>query len=122
MSEIENYRVANGDSGRSLEAVILKAGDDLLIKITGGARPHIGTVVLARPDGADGVCTEAMTIPPHKEEMPAREIARRLSAACHRTVVVTAGIHEDELDAQGICEYLELADRMAAELGKLLRQ
>lgn len=113
------HRVENRRSGRAVEALILHAGRDLLVRITGGTHPHIGTVVLARSDEGGLLSVEALTIPPHKEEAPARAIAGALARASGRTVVVTAGIHEDELDAGGIQEYLELADRMAEELARI---
>ncbi len=62
-----------------------------------------------------------MTIPPHKEEAVARPIAEAVCRASERVTVVTAGIHEDRLDAVGVRIYLELAQRMAVELAEKFR-
>jgi hypothetical protein len=62
-----------------------------------------------------------LTIPPHKEEPIARAVAAALAAALDRVAVVTAGVHDDNLDAAGVADYLrlgeELASRLVAELG-----
>jgi hypothetical protein len=57
-----------------------------------------------------------LTIPPHKEESIARGIATRLAEGLGRVAVVTAGVHEDDLDAEGIACYVRLGE----ELGELL--
>lgn len=90
-----------------------------MILITGGSQPHIGSIVLARAEGQGGISIEALTIQPHKEEIPARNIAQRIAESCQRTVVVSVGIHEDNLDSAGIQDYLDLSARMAEELASL---
>jgi len=117
----ETFRVEEASNGRFLEARVFSIGGDLLIIITGGERPHIGSVVLARPGLRGQPLLSAMTIVPHKEEDVARDIARAVCDTTGRVSVVSAGIHENELDADGIRDYLRLAGRMremlVAELG-----
>jgi hypothetical protein len=104
-------------------------GEDLVIAVGGGEKPHVGSVVLAqpcpskaRPVGWSASCS-VLTIPPHKEEPIARGIATRLAEAFGRVTVVTAGIHDDDLDAVGVAVYLrlgeELADKLVLELSNL---
>jgi hypothetical protein len=57
-----------------------------------------------------------LTVPPHKEEPIARGIAVALAEALGRVTVVTAGVHDDHLDAEGIACYL----RLSCELGEAL--
>ena len=109
-------------SGRVLEARIEIVGDDLVVAIGGGERPHVGCVVLAQPHPAKGrdagwsASCSVLTIPPHKEEPIARGVAERLAASLGRVTVVTAGVHDDNIDADGIATYLRLAEELAEKL------
>ena len=83
-------------------------GDDLLIALWGGDRPHIGAVAAAqpRPSLADPAVRSAtasvLVFPGHKEDVVAKAAAETLAAALDRTVVVAAGLHWDDLDEHGI--------------------
>lgn len=111
------------ETGRSILAQVTHAGEDIVIVVTGGSLPHVGSIVLAQPSGPgrSGVTCSVITIPPHKEEAVARPIAEAVCKASAQVTVVTAGIHEDRLDAEGVRIYLELAERMAAELAERIR-
>ena len=110
-------------TGRSIQANVTNAGKDVVVVVTGGSRPHVGCIVLAQPTGPgrSGVSCSVMTIPPHKEEAVARPIAEAICKASGQVTLVTAGIHEDSLDAEGVRIYLGLAEKMAAELAERIR-
>ncbi|MDD5562328.1 MAG: hypothetical protein PHQ91_01315 [Thermoanaerobaculaceae bacterium] len=114
--------VTAGRGNRRLRAVACRAGDDLVVTITGGERPHVGCVVLAQPHPArDGparvrVTSTVVAIPPHREEALARPLAEKLARALAATVVVSAGVHDDRLAPEGVAAYLRLGDRLAAAL------
>lgn len=103
-------------------------GEDVVVAVGGGERPHVGCVVLAQPGrpktGGAGwsVSCSVLTIPPHKEEPIARAVATRVVETLGRVAVVTAGVHDDRIDAEGIATYLrlgdELADKLATDLAK----
>jgi len=126
---VENsyLQVTDADSGRRLVAWIHEVGEDLIVAVGGGERPHVGSVVLAQPyrsklrPGEFSASCSVLTIPPHKEEPLARGIAVRLAKSLGKVVVVTAGVHENGLEAEGVTDYLrlgnELGDALAAELG-----
>jgi len=115
-------RVEDPSSGRYLEARTEVVGDDVVVAVGGGERPHIGCVVLAQPHPAKGAdrkwsaSCSVLTIPPHKEERIARVIAEKLAATLGRVAVVTAGVHDDDLDAEGIATYLRLGEELAEKL------
>ncbi len=115
-------RVEEGPGLRYLEARVAVVGEDLVVTVGGGARPHVGCVVLATPCPAKGesgkwsASCSVLTIPPHKEEPIARGIATRLAAGLGRVTVVTAGVHDDNIDAEGIRLYLGLGEELAEEL------
>jgi hypothetical protein len=109
--------VENFESSRSLSAVVTVVGGDIVVVIGGGARPHVGSTVIAQPCGAGrSPSCSVLTIPPHKEETIARSVAEHLCRAFDRVVVVTAGVHEPDLDRKGIEQYLELASRLKEKL------
>jgi gallate decarboxylase subunit D len=110
-----------------VEAEAMRVGEDLLVCIFGGERPHIGAVAAAqpRPSLADPARTSAtasvLAFVGHKEDDVAKHAAERLAAMLGVRVVVTAGIHWDNLDAEGIvtirrrCD--EILDKLVARLG-----
>jgi hypothetical protein len=115
-------RVEDGESGREIWARVTEAGEDFVIVVGGGDRPHVGCVVLALPiqsknrPGAWSACCSVLTLPPHKEEPIARGIASRITEALGRVTVVTAGVHEDDLDQDGVAVYLRLGEELAEVL------
>lgn len=114
------------ESGRRLGASVTTVGDDLVISVGGGERPHVGCVVLAQPapsktsPGKWSASCSVLTIPPHKEEPIARGVATRVAEAFGRVTVVTAGVHEDTIDADGIAIYLRLGEELAEKLVEYL--
>jgi hypothetical protein len=124
--ESQVVRVQSETSGRAIQARVVAAGDDLVIVVGGGDRPHVGVVVLAQPvpsrtgPGKHSASVTVVTIPPHKEESIARSVAERVASELRRVVVVTAGVHEDDIDSDGIGEYLRLGDELADELVRVL--
>jgi len=120
--------VEDPESGRRLGATAVAVGADLVVAVGGGERPHVGCVVLAQPgkaragDGAWSASCSVLTIPPHKEEPIARGVATRIVEAFGRVAVVTAGVHEDNIDAEGIATYLRLGEELAEKLVASLAQ
>ena len=91
-----------------LTAAVKRIGMDLLVAVWGGERPHIGAVAAAqpRPSLKDPLRLSATAsvfcYVGHKEDQLAREAALAIAAAVNSAVVVTAGIHWDNLDEDGI--------------------
>lgn len=121
-------RVVDDATGRWIEATSCRCGDDQVIAVGGGDRPHVGVVVVAQPDPRStpdrprSPSITVVTIPPHKDEAVARPVAEAVCQAIGRTTVVTAGVHEDELDREGVETYLRLARRLAAVLVEALQE
>ena len=119
-------RVEDPESGRQVEARVQEMGEDLVIAVGGGQRPHVGCVVLAQPLPSKipgkrwSASCSVLTIPPHKEEPIARGIATMVAEALGRVTVVTAGVHDDNLDADGIAIYLRLGRELGEDLARQL--
>jgi len=111
-----------------IHASAVLIGEDLLVAIWGGTRPHIGAVAVAlpRPSLADPQITSAtssvFTLLGHKEDEIVKMVSERLSARLGKNVVVTAGIHWDNLPEEGIEEIVshcrELADEITTQISQ----
>jgi gallate decarboxylase subunit D len=105
-----------------LEASLRTLGPDLLVAVWGGTHPHIGAVALAlpRPSLRDKRKTSAtssvLTLLGHKEDATVKRISEDLAAALKRNVVVTAGIHWDNLKAEEIEGIIRLTDRLTKKI------
>lgn len=86
-----------------IEAVCVECGVDLIIIVGGGTRYHCGTVALtiSMPSIKDPKkltnSTYQVPVPGHKEEALAREGSLLLSRALQRNVVMSVGIHVDNI-------------------------
>jgi hypothetical protein len=119
---LHTVTVEDEPTGRCLTAGVITVGEDLVVAVGGGERPHVGCAVVAVPypskadPGQWSASCSVLTIPPHKEEPIARGVADRLSSTLGRTTVVTAGVHDDDLDREGVETYLRLGVRLGEEL------
>lgn len=106
----------------NIRAEAVWIGPDLLIYIWGGEAPHIGAVAMAqpRPSLADPAKTSAtasvFAYVGHKEDDLAKWAAEKISAALGAKVVVTAGIHWDDLDQAGIKSVLANSEQLVRVL------
>jgi len=117
----------SSQAGRyQVHATAMLIGDDLLVAIWGGTKPHIGAVAVAlpRPSIADPQITSStssvFTLLGHKEDEVVKMVSEHLSARLAKNVVVTAGIHWDHLPEEAIEEIVqncrELADEIQANI------
>ena len=113
-------RTAAEDLVVEAEAVFI--GDDVLIYIWGGDRPHIGAVAAAqpRPNLADAEKVSAtasvLTYLGHKEDEVVKRASEAIAAALDTNVVVTAGIHWDDLSQTEIATILSRCKEIVALL------
>jgi hypothetical protein len=96
-----------------LTASVRWIGPDLLVAIWGGEKPHIGAVAVAqpRPSLKDPEVTSATASVicniGHKEDELVKAASEILASVLKTQVVVTAGIHWDNLDDEGIQTIIE---------------
>ena len=102
------FTVRTHEGEYDITAGVRLIGQDVLVAIYGGEKPHIGAVAMAqpRPSLKDPDVTSAtasvFTYVGHKEDDLAKATAEILAAALKTHVVVTAGIHWDNLTKEGI--------------------
>jgi len=78
-------------------------GDDLMISVWGGTKPHIGSISVSvpRPGLKDKTImsstSSVINLIGHKDEVVARKFSEQLSAKFNRNAIATAGIHIDDI-------------------------
>lgn len=83
-------------------------GEDLVVMLWGGDKPHVGAVAIGipRPSLENPEITSSSTsvyaLLGHKEDALAKMMADKIASVLERNVVVTAGIHVDKISPEGI--------------------
>ena len=85
-------------------------GEDILVCLQGGERPHLGCVVQTEPresltgDGSVSATSSVLNYPGHKDEVVCRYVAEKISRELKRRVVCTGGFHKDGINVDEIRE------------------
>jgi hypothetical protein len=102
------FRIKTTEEAYNLEGFVKEIGQDLLVAMWGGERPHIGAVAVAQPrpslrdESLVSATASVFCYVGHKDDVIAKEAAESLSAALNSNVTVTVGIHWDAIDEAGI--------------------
>jgi len=119
--------VRTSEAAWVVEARAVRIGADILVYIWGGDRPHIGAVAaaqprqsLADPNRRSATCS-VLTFLGHKEDEVVKSVSEHLSAALGTHVVVTAGIHWDNLEAGEIGIIGSRIDEITRQLTERLK-
>lgn len=86
-----------------IQGLAQRVGEDILLAVWGGTRPHIGAVGIAVPrpslkDPPEWSATSSnYTFLGHKEDALVKEAAEKIASRLRRNTVVTAGMHWDAL-------------------------
>jgi hypothetical protein len=116
--DVRHFRARAEGSTAEVEAVCIGCGPDLVVVVGGGERYHVGAVALGlslpsiRDPAKHTTSGYLVPVPGHREEDLAREGSLRLSRALQRNVVVTVGIHDDQIAKARIQEYVEAFRRL----------
>lgn len=116
------FEVADGEL--ALQAVAVPMGDDLMVAVTGGDKPHIGaaSVSVPRPSLRDPAKTSSTTstinLTGHKDNAVGDRISAYLSAALKANVVVACGVHIDNLGPGDIARFVALSDKLAEKIAE----
>jgi hypothetical protein len=105
-----------------------EVGQDLLVSIWGGTRPHIGAIGIAipRPSLKNpkkwSATSSNFTFLGHKEDWMVKKISEKLATRLRRNVVVTAGIHWDRITSNEIKTIQNLTQRLSDQILKNFRE
>lgn len=88
-------------AGCRLEVSAAFVGEDVLLCLQGGGRPHLGCVVQTEPrmsltgDGSVSATSSVLNFPGHRDEVICRWMAEEVSKKLNRRVICTGGFHKD---------------------------
>ena len=109
-----------------LEVSAAFVGEDVLICLKGGERPHLGCVVQTEPrvsltgDGSVSATSSVLNFPGHRDEVICRWMAEKVSKELGKRVVCTGGFHKDGISTEEIREVQmaveQLTERMVGRL------
>ena len=97
-------------------------GEDLCVIISGGDCPHIGCVTLSVPReslsdaSVISSTTSVLNLVGHKDDEVARYISHAISSKLNKNVVVTCGIHVDDITKDEIKIVKEILDELLKKL------
>ncbi|HEX3010744.1 MAG TPA: hypothetical protein VHQ70_01740 [Syntrophomonadaceae bacterium] len=100
----------------------VRMGKDLCVTITGGTCPHLGAIALGvvRQSLADSqklsVSISVLTMVGHKEDDVVRMVANMLSSRLGKNVIVSCGIHLDEISVGEISIISNLVEQLTEKL------
>lgn len=104
---------------------VLHQGRDLQVMCSGG-QAHIGAVALASPSSLGAANkknqNDLLTLPGHREDLLAAQMAHRMASELNCTVCVSAGIHFDSITKEEIERVLSLADSLTEKCIARLKQ
>ena len=97
-------------------------GEDLLIALWGGERPHIGCTVLALPrpsltgSGEMSATSSVINVTGHKDEEVCRFLAEQAAKKKGAVTVCTGGFHMDHIRKEQIDEVIQAVREIAKSL------
>lgn len=121
----EQLTLVEGGMPYQVQVSVSLIGDDLAVMVCGGNKPHVGAVAVSipRPSLDDphviSSTTSVFALVGHKEDELAKKMAGKLASALNRKVVLTAGIHVDNITTKGI---REIENNCSKVLEQLLKQ
>lgn len=105
-----------------LEVNIGIIGEDVLICVEGGDKPHIGCVVQAVPrlsltgDGSRSATASVLNLTGHKDEYLCRKLAEKICSAFGKTTICTGGFHIDGMSKEQIKEVMKVTEKITEEI------
>lgn len=121
MQEINfDLKAEKGRIKIDMKAIML--GNDLCVIVSGGDSPHIGCTILSipRPSLIDkniiSSTESVLNLIGHKDDDALKVVAHTLSSKLNKNVVVTGGIHVDDLTKEEIKTIIKLLKELTDSL------
>ena len=120
----QEFTIKTEEDAYNLSASVRYIGADVLVAIWGGEKPHIGAVAVAqpRPSLRDPELTSSsasvICLVGHKEDELVKATAEILAATLETQVVVTAGIHWDNLSPEAIEQIIRHSEILVDKIMK----
>ncbi len=110
------------ENNLALKAQVLVVGDELCLIVSGGDTPHIGSVSIAvpRPSLSDpakiSATTSTYNFVGHMDDKIGNLFAEKLAAFLNKKIVVTCGIHVNNISEDQMVLVKSLAERLLNDI------
>lgn len=94
-----------------LKANLLHVGDDLLICVTGGDKPHLGSSLIVNKNELKYISFKS-----HKDYIAFKIIGKILKKHTKKNICITGGIHIDNITKKQIKQILKLSKKLAHKI------
>ncbi len=125
---IHCHTLTQSEGGYEIGAVVYELGNDCLIILHGGSKPHIGAIgmgqvrVSLKDPGKVAATSSVFTYVGHKEDVIAKGLSEEITRRLGRNTVIVAGVHWDDLPEEGIRTVTNicrsLSDRIVEKLAR----
>ena len=125
---MEVKKFSFGSMPYTVQAEVRLLGADVLVILSGGTKPHIGSIAVAlpRPSLRDEEIVSATSsvynFLGHKDHVIAQRVAEMLSSRLNRNVVAVAGFHIDKISPEGISRVVENCDELVKVIYKKIAE
>lgn len=105
-----------------LEIFAGKAGEDILLCVQGGEKPHLGSVVQAVPrlslsgNGTVSCTSSVLNLTGHKDEALCRGLAENVCCRFGKVTVCTGGFHVDGITEEQLLEVQEALKKLESQV------
>lgn len=128
---LKHNQVITAESGRGKYCIMAQVqfiGEDILVSVWGGTKPHIGSVAVAqvRPSLKDprrsSATSSVINLPGHKDDIVSRMFAERISSAMNTCCIATAGIHVDNASDEELSKILRNCAALCSRILTVLKR
>ncbi len=125
---MKRFLVEISKGGFKIQGLVQEVGQDLLVSIWGGTRPHIGAIGIGvpRPSLKNpkkwSATSSNFTFLGNKEDIMVKRFSEKLASRLRRNVVVTMGFHWDGITSQEIKTIQNLAQKLSDQILKRLQK
>jgi len=125
---MRRYKVEVKEGRFRSEGHIEEIGQDLLVSIQGGTKPHIGAVGMATPrpslrdSGRWSATSSNFTFIGHKEDLLVKRISEKLAAQLKKNVVVIAGLHWKDVTSRELETIESLIEKLVLRILKKVKE
>lgn len=115
---ISCFKLSEGIGKCIVEAIVIRCGNDLNVTIGGGEKYHIGAVSLAVPryeyknKEKRTASTSVLCVYGHREDELCYKAAKYIATSLDCTVIVSMGIHIDEIKHDEFTEIIDNVNRL----------
>ena len=119
MNEIKHFEAKQGEIAIAADLFVI--GKDLLIVLTGGTHPHIGSVTMLTAEESQ----QTHDFPSHdgrrhKDGALSENLAKIISSSLQGSCTITSGVHFDGISWEGIQTCLDLSKQLGQDIKTFL--